>query len=74
MTTMQSLSEQLPDRNELLRAIGLQVAREESSVFSTIAIFAAGFAIGAGVAYFLTNELAGGNGASEDEETGAAAS
>jgi hypothetical protein len=77
MNTMRTLTDQLPDRDEILRAIGLQVARPESSILSTLAVFAAGLAIGAGVAYILTNELSG-NGASrdddEEEAPGAAAS
>ena len=77
MTTMRTLTDQLPDRDEILRAIGLQVAREESSILSTLAVFAAGLAIGAGVAYILTNGEFSLNGASHDEEgeaPGAAAS
>lgn len=68
MTSMSSLTDQIPDRDQLLRAIGLQVARQDSSVLSTLAIFAAGLAIGAGVAYLLTNELGSGNGAADADD------
>jgi hypothetical protein len=76
MTSMSSLTDQLPDRDELLRMIGLQARQDSSSssLLSTIAIFAAGLAIGAGVAYFLTDEMSSNGHATDEEDTGAAAS
>ena len=75
MTSMSSLTDQLPDRDELLRMIGLQARQDSSSsLLSSLAIFAAGLAIGAGVAYFLTDEMASNGHAVDEEETGAAAS
>ncbi|MGH7805943.1 MAG: hypothetical protein ACREQJ_16465 [Candidatus Binatia bacterium] len=73
MTTMRSLAEQLPDRDELLRTIGLQMRRDDSSILSSIAIFAAGLAIGAGVAYFLTEEMRGNGAAADDDHAPAVA-
>jgi hypothetical protein len=75
MTRMSSLTDQIPDRDELLRMIGLQLRRDDSSsLLSSLAIFAAGLAIGAGVAYFLTDEMSSNGHASDEEDTGASAS
>ena len=76
MTSLSSLTDQLPDRDELLRMIGLQMRQDSSSgLLSSLAIFAAGLAIGAGVAYFLTEEMtSNGHATTDEEDTGAAAS
>jgi hypothetical protein len=75
MTRMSSLTDQIPDRDELLRMIGLQLRRDDSSsLLSSLAIFAAGLAIGAGVAYFLTDEMSSNGHASDEEDTEAGAS
>ena len=75
MTSMSSLTDQLPDRDELLRMIGLQARQDSSSsLLSSLAIFAAGLAIGAGVAYFLTDEMSSNGHTTDEEDTGAAAS